>query len=291
MKRIAVALGLACCGSTWAQIPDIRVRLDATISYIMQPHTTPLVNFYDVMGRPSILGLSFFTDQGFRVNVTEKLQHIPGDAGNDLFDEYYIEDENIWRVGKQYLPFGGGHVLHESAVAVRGDTNLIVEGLPVTMAFCDSGNGLDYGLIGRLGSTVGVSAAVGRNFGTAGTSLTDVRRPEDAPGKGHGWKQVFGLDASKRFLGHWSLRAEAVSFRYGETSSDRDTAVLDVGLSLDPKRSESTTLAWSQIAPDHHNYWRLGGSYAMSRNVTFEPMIRFRGDSLFQVVAQVRIRI
>jgi len=291
VKRIVVACVLAACSSAWGQIPDIKVHFDATFSYVVRPNATPFVNFFDIMGRPSILALSFYTEQGFRVYVAEKLQHIPGDQSNDLFDEYYVEDEKIWRVGKQYLPFGSGRMLHESALAVRGDTNLIVEGLPVSFALCEAGQGLDSGVVGRLGSMIGLSVAYGQNFGTAGTSLTEVRRPEDAPGPGHGWKEAFGMDASRRIFDHWTVRAEGISFREGETTADKDTAVFDFSVSLDPKKGQSYTLAWSQIVPDRHDFWRLGGAFALSKNVSFEPMIRFRDGDLYDLTAEIRVRI
>ncbi len=273
-----------------AQIPDIRANLDLTFSYRVQPGRAPYANFYSYTGRPSILGLSFYTEQGFRALVSEKLQRIPGDPNSDLFDEYYLEDERIWRIGKQYLPFGSGRLLRESALAAKGDTNLIFEGLPLSIAICDSGKGLDSGVIGRLGSVIGFSVAVGRHFGASGTALTTVRRPEDAPGQGFGWKQAYGIDAARR-IGHLLFRAEAISLRYGETPVDKDTAVFDFSVSLDPKRGESMTIGWSRILPAHDDYIRLAGSFAIVKNLSFEPSIRFKNNRLFEISAELRIKI
>ncbi len=291
MKIVFVACGILAASAGYAQIPDVKIHLDATFSYRIQNSGKPLANFYDVLGRPSTLSLWFYTEQGFRAFVAEKLQHVPGDRDTDLFDEYYLEDERIWRVGKQYLPFGAGIILHESAVAARGDTNLIVEGLPVSVALCDAGQGLDNGVIGRLGSMIGISSAYGRNFGTAGTSLANVRRPEDAPGPNHGWKEAFGLDATRRLSTHWTLKTEAVNFRRGETALDKDCTVFDFGITLSPKRGESTTLAWSRIQPDRKDFLRLSGSYSLSKNIAFEPTVRFRNASLFDISAEIRVRI
>lgn len=291
MKVVLIGSLSMVCISAYAQIPDIKFHLDATFNYRLTPDGIPLAKFYDVLGRPSTLGLSFYTEQGFRVFVTQKLQHLPGELATDLFDEYFIEDEKIWKVGKQYLPFGSGKILRDSALAARGDTNLILEGLPISVAICDSGKGLDNGVVGRMGSAFGLSLALGENFGTSGTALTSVRRPEDAPGPGHGWKEAVGLDGSHRLNSRWSVRAEGVFLRRGETALDRDTDIFEMGVSYDPKRGESTSLTFSRLQQDQSSFLRLAGSYALSKNISFEPMVRYRNSSLFDISVELRIRI
>ena len=289
--KLAVVLGaVAASCLAVAQIPDIQLHLDITGSLRVQNSSPSLFQFYDVMGRPSIASLSFYTQQGFRAYASEKLQPLPGDSTSDPFDEYYFEDEGIWRIGKQYLPFGTGKILHESALAVRGDTNLIIEGVPMTAAICDGGNGFESGVIGRIGSMLGASLALGRHFGIAATSLDDIRLPEDAPGEGRGWKEAFGLDASRR-LAHWTFRAEAISFQDGETAIDTNTSVYELAASLDPVHGESTTFAWSRQSPNRKDFYRIQGSYEIVKHVTFEPMIRFRDGSLFDLTAEIRIKL
>jgi hypothetical protein len=287
-RLLALACLLASC-LAGAQIPDIQLHLDVTGSFRVENYKPSLFQFYDVMGRPSIVAISFYTQQGFRAYAAEKLQPLPGDFVSDPFDEYYFEDEGIWRVGKQYLPFGSGRILHESALAARGDTNLIVENVPISFALCDGGGGFDSGVIGRVGSMIGASFAVGRHFGVAATSLDDIRRPEDAPGEGRGWRQAFGLDAARR-VSHWTFRAEAVSFQRGETALDETTNVMELSATLDPKRGESTTFAWTREMPNRQDFYRIGGAFAVIKRVTFEPMIRFRDGSLYDLVAQIRVR-
>jgi len=282
------AFGAATLAS--AQIPDIQLHLDLTASLRVENYSPSLFQFYDVMGRPSIAGLSFYTQQGFRAYASEKLQPLPGDSSSDPFDEYYFEDEGIWRIGKQYLPFGSGRILHESALAARGDTNLIVEGVPMSVAFCNGGNGFENGVTGRIGSMIGASFAIGRHFGIAATSLDDVRRPEDAPGQGRGWKQAFGLDVSRR-LSHWTFRAEGVNFQNGETASELNESVVELSATLSPSRLESTTFAWTRQTPDRKDFYRIQGSYEIVKHVSFEPMIRFRDGSLFDLTAEIRIKL
>jgi hypothetical protein len=289
VKRLLVFGILSASCLAGAQIPDIVVHLDVTSSLRVENFKPSLFQFYDVMGRPSILSLSFYTPQGFRAYAAEKLQPLPGDATNDPFDEYYFEDEGIWRVGKQYLPFGSGHILHESALAARGDTNLILEDVPIAVALCDGGDGFERGVTGRIGSMIGASFAIGRHFGIAATTLDDIRRPEDAPGVGRGWKDAFGIDASKR-IKHWTIRAEAVTFQEGETALDSNTTVMELTASLDPKRGETTTFGWTREMPNRQDFYRVGGAFAIIPRVTFEPMIRFKDGSLYDLVAQIRLR-
>src|SRR5688572_31745900 len=102
--------------------PHFRINADGDSNF----------RWYDPLGKHSTVGLSMILEPGFRVVVTEKLQRMPTD--NDQLDEYYIEDEGNWRVGKQYLPFGRQTLLHESVQGGRVDTNLIIEGLPISFA-------------------------------------------------------------------------------------------------------------------------------------------------------------
>ncbi len=282
------AAAMTCLAS--AQIPDIHVHLDATISLRNENNGPSSVEFYDYQGRPSIASIYFYTQQGFKAYVAEKLQQMPKDPGNDPFDEYYFEDEGIWRVGKQYLPFGSGRILHESALAARGDTNLIIEGVPISVALCDGGDGFQRGVTGRIGSMIGASFALGRHFGIASTALDDVRLPDQAPGEGHGWKQAFGVDAARR-IGHWTLRAEAVNFQDGETASDMNNTIVELGAGLDPKKGESINFAWTDQLPNRQEFWRVSGTFAMAKGVAFEPMLRFRNSSLYDLVASIRIRL
>jgi hypothetical protein len=289
VRPVAVAVGFLASAAAFAQIPTIQLHLDLTGSLRIQQTSTSLFQFYDVMGRPSTVSLSFYTNQGFRVYAAEKLQPLPGDNSSDPFDEYYVEDEGIWRVGKQYLPFGSGHILHESALAVRGDTSLILENVPISIALCNAGNGYESGVTGRIGSTIGASVAWGRHFGIAATSLNDIRKPEDAPGQGRGWKQAFGLDATRR-LQNWTVRAEAISLQGAEIPADFNRYVFELSGTLSPLKREATTIAMTRQTPDHRNFYRVQGSYEIVKHVTFEPMIRFRDGTLFDLTAQIRIK-
>ncbi len=289
MRAWASILLAAAAALAGAQIPSLVVHLDVTGSLSGEPDSPTLFQFYDIMGRPSIASLQFYTPQEFRIYVAEKIEPIPGDAPGDPFDQYYIEDEGIWRVGKQYLPFGSGKILHESAIAAQGETDLISHNIPVSLAICDSGLNLESGVVGRVGSLIGVSFAVGRHFGIAGTSLDDIRHPEDAPGEGRGWRDVFGADATRRF-GKWTFRAEALTLQQAETSQDEDTTVLEGAGTYQFKPGYSAGFSVTQSSPAQQYFYRASGEFKIVRGLTFEPSIRFRNGELYDVAAQLRIR-
>ena len=120
-------LGFICLQSPacFAQLADVRLRGDISIGVvksdgIQSASVTPL-------GRFSTLGLQAMLPVGVRINVIQRVSGFKNDVDDDGFDEYSIEDQGSWKVGKQYLPFGGGTLLRETAIAARIDSSLIFE--------------------------------------------------------------------------------------------------------------------------------------------------------------------
>jgi len=222
--------------------------------------------------------------------VSQRLQRIPGDGDPDQIDEYYIEDEGIWRAGKQYLPLGGGRLLRESVVAVRGDTSLLLEGVPITAAACDGGPGRQRGFVLRLGGTFGATVAMGDHFGISASSLTLIRHPEDGPGMGHGYREVFGVDF-QRSRGMYTFAGEVVALRDPNRRADKEETVFDVSVSLRPSRYRNFTLGWTHAAETHTDFYRLEGSIYVTRNVYAEPMVRFRNGSAFDYSVYLWVRV
>ena len=119
MRRL-LALAAAMAGaSALAQIPDVTIKVDAGLTYRSVRNGETTLRWYDGFGKHSTVGLLFWLEPGWRVYVSERLQRIEGDGDNEQLDEYYVEDPGIWRLGKQYLPFGRGLLLRESARAAR----------------------------------------------------------------------------------------------------------------------------------------------------------------------------
>lgn len=288
MRRWLLGCLLAPASAT-AQVPDVRVRVDATLNYRTESRGPTSLRFYNTMGRHSTVGIWFFLEPGFRAYASQRLQRIPGDVDGGLIDEVYVEDEGIWRLGKQYLPFGSEEILRESVQAARADTSLIFEGLPIRIAACDNGPNLQRGFVGRVGSRVGFSFAVGRHFGIAATALNHVRRPEASPGAGRGYRHVFGMDASQK-SGFATFKGEVVVLRVGESASDADRQIYDSSVAIQPSRYRTFLLGWSRSMPDRTDYYRVMASVYVLPGLTFEPMLRYRNSRFYDISLALRAR-
>jgi hypothetical protein len=290
VKALAALVAFACSGVVVAQTADVRIKLDATLSYRTEAAGPTNLRLYSTDGRPSTLGLSFTLPPGFRGFVAEKLERITGDPDTSLLDEYYLEDPGLWRIGKQLIPFGLGRVVHETALAARADTNLIFQGLPVSVLACDAGTGLQRGVDARIGSRIGVSLFLGQDFGISSASFTQIREPEASPGLGHGYQMALALDGTRRF-GKFELKGEIVSVSQGETKADQDMNVADGTISYLPKRDVTLSAGYTWVSPGSHQYLRFGGALPITRGVQFEPWIRFRDNALWDISLQIRVRV
>lgn len=271
-----------------AQTPDVVIRIEANPQLRIDSDGKSSFRWYDTLGRHSTVGLSMILEPGFRLFVTERLQRMPTD--DDQLDEYYLEDEGNWRVGKQYLPFGQQTLLRESVQAVRVDSTLLIEGLPVSLAFCDGGDGRQKGAVARVGTWLGVSLALGTHFGIDGTSLALIRDPAGAPGKGRGYKQAVGVDLFKRYRG-WRLQAEVVSLREGNTVADREGEVSDLSLSYQQSLSNSLVLGWSRDWRSDADFFRAQAKLLLMRGVWLEPLLRFRGSEFYDFGMALRMKM
>jgi len=290
VRRLAVIALAAATVVAGAQAPDVRVRVDATGSYRFTGEGPSLLRYYSVFGRYSTVGLIFYLEPGFRAYVSQKLERISRDADIDPIDEAYVEDEGIWRVGKQYLPFGSGNLLRETGLGVRGDTNLIFEELPMSIAFFDTGEGRQQGVVGRLGTRFGLSFAFGRHFGQNATALTYIRRPEETLGRGRGWKRALGFDFSRR-TGNVTISGEALILRDGETLADEDLTVFDIGIRYQPSFQQWLEAGYTRDATRGIGYLRLRGSASLENNLSIEPFLRFRGSRLYDLGVELRVRL
>jgi len=265
----------------YAQNPDIFFNVDGRMQFLSGSQGPTFVRFYDNLGRHSVGSITFYTEAGFQGFVSEKFERIPGDADTDSLDQYYIEDPGIWRLGKQYLPFGSGRFLHESVLAARAETQLAFEGFPIVVAACDNGDKRQRGVVGRLGSRLGFSFALGEHFGINATSFCLVRRPEDSPGVGHGYKTMFAVDYSKNAGPLLDLGGETILLTGGATPSDHDDAMFDVTAKLQPEPNRSVTVGWTRDNWQRADFYRLMGAFTLSKNLILEPIVRYRNTALF----------
>ena len=283
------AIALLSPGIAASQVPDVRVKFDITLALRTNADEKTTFKPFDLLGRHSTVSLTFFLEPGFRAFVSQKIQPFPNETDSQPFDEYYVEDEGIWRVGKQYLPFGTGVILRESVLAAKADTNQILEQFPVSIALCDGGSGYQRGIVARAGNRVGVSVAYGRHFGIASTALTLIRHPEESPGRDHGWRLAIGADYTRR-LDQWTIRAEGVTLRSGETVDDKDVTLGDVSVAYAPNRNQSYTIGYTRLFPDEGEVFRGMGSFKLTNMVNFEPIVRYRDGKFYDMSLQFRVK-
>ena len=272
-----------------AQIPDVRVKFDLRTVLRADGGQDPKVRFYDVQGMHSTVAFTFRLEHGFRAYVAQRLERFAHDADASLVDEAYVEDEGIWRVGKQYLPFGSGRVLRESVPAARADTNLIIEGLPVSVAACDGGPDYTRGVIGRIGSRIGASFAFGRHFGISGTSFTQFRHPEDSVGRNRGYRQALGLDGERTYK-TINVRAEVVALREGETPQDQDLEIVDVSGSFRFARESYGSVGYTAVTGGIPDILRVGAAVRLDARSSLEPMLRFSQGKIYDLSVGWRFR-
>jgi len=290
MRNLLIAIGIASAAVVSAQVPDVRFKIDATLSFRTEKGNPPVLKAYSVLGRHSTVGLTFFTEPGFRIYVSQKLQKFSGEVDEEPLEEYYIEDEGIWRVGKQFVPFGTGNMLRESVLAARADTNLIFERFPVSVAVMDGGTGGQRGATARVGTRVGASIAVGRHLGIASTALWQIRNPEDSPGNGFGFETAVGLDYTTRF--HSSVFVlEGIALRRGETPADKDLTLADASFTYNFPHNQNVGIGWSRILPSGGDVFRITGSFQFLRSVSLEPVLRYRNQKLYDAAIELRIRL
>lgn len=287
MRRSLVLLALAAASP--AQTPDVRVRGDVTGSVVFGQGNASTFRLYSPLGRHSTVGLAAYLENGLVATISERLQLFSGDADDELLDEYTVEDPGIWRVGKQYLPFGAGTLLRESVRAVRADTNLILEGVPIVVAAYDGGAGRPRGVMGRIGPrSYGLSVSIGRSIGVSGTALPIVRSPEGSPGAGGGWDQAFGGDVSYR-VGATIYRAEGLLLRDG-TAGEPDRALLDLSFTRDLRRRDSITGEAILDLDRRQTFLRLSGLFGDGRGLFLEPLVILRGLRVDRAGAGLRYR-
>lgn len=278
-KGLVSAAAWASCAAAHAQAPDVMVKLDLRPTFVGRPNGSDDFRTYDILGRPSTVGLFFSLEPGFNAVLTQRLERIPNDPDKDQLDEYYVEDPNYWRAGKQYLPFGLARLLRESVVAIRVNVNVGSEAVPAALAACDGGNQRQKGFVARLGERLGLSVAIGEHFAISGTALTLFRRPEESPGMGRGYRQILGSDYATR-KGNWGGSVEVVSFQKGETSLDRNFEASDLHFFLESDRTRRIGIGWSRDWRQSQDTYRVDGRFQIQDNMWLEPTLRMRSGNL-----------
>ena len=284
--RTFLAVTLLTLGTQYAQsqAPDVRIKGDVSFSYINNDGVG--LRTISPLGRYSTISLSTLSPLGFNILLSQRFSFIRDDADNEFFDEYYIEDPGSWRIGKQYLPFGGGQILRETALAARVDSNLIFEGLPLSLALVDAGKGRQAGVIGRLGGRgYGFSAALGAHWGINGTAFNLFQSLGPGLGRERGYQQAFGFDWNQR-SGRLTSRYESVALRLPNGGDDA-LNLTDFSLSYDLGDRNSLLVGLSQ---GNERWIRFGGTYNAKHGVTVEALTRAMNGRIVESSVTLRVR-
>lgn len=285
MKTSALFLTFILSGAAAAQAPDVKIKGDISLGMTSSKDFSLGAKSYTPLGRHSILSLQATLPVGLKVFLSERTESITNDPDFDSFDEYYIEDSGLWRVGKQYIPFGGSGFFRQSVLAARVDSKLILEGLPLSIAFVDGGQGRQYGISGRVGGRgLGLSFAIGRHWGINSTALSLTQSLQSPEGVGNGWRQALGFDLNRR-SGKVTYRTELLLLREPEGVSV-DKQLGDFQMTYDLGHRHSALVGVSKSFGEADFLFRAGGVYNAAKGVQIEGLYRlingeFRDFSVF----------
>lgn len=289
MRSSAVAIILLASVPSLAQMPNVLVKLDASMSVRGGKSSDSKFFGYDPLGRHSVISLHFTLEPGFDVVLGQRFQGIEGDRDKEQLDEYYIEDKGLWRLGKQYLPFGRG-VVRDAAYAASLQTTFGSQAFPVEVAYVDGGPNVSKGITGRIGGRIGVSVSFGQRFWGNGASLTVLRKPEDSPGRKRGYRKAYGIDASFGVANNVGATIEHVSLSDGQFPDDDSLEVTDLQLAYSPKQGRSLTLGLTFEGRSQVYLVRLQGQYPVYEGFSIEPFIRWKDGRFYEAALTLRVR-
>ncbi|MCU0316164.1 MAG: hypothetical protein MUC92_06190 [Fimbriimonadaceae bacterium] len=290
---IALSLLLATLPATsLAQSPDVAIFADLRPTFGREKTDRAVFRWYDRSGRMSLVGFRVILESGNRLYLAQRIQRIDIDSDPSSLDEAYLESRGNWRLGRQYLPFGQGLLLRESCLAIRFDTTLLVDNVPIKVAYADQGTNRTRGVSARAGRpSFGLSAAFGDHFGIQATSLTPFRSPEQGAGPGRGYKLVLGADAEIQSR-DWIFQAEYARFTEPSNNSDPNLSLSDLRATYRFSDLDLRfTLAWARDWNKSANGFRLEGDYQLDAKTTLSPYLRIESGKVkdFGITSRFRL--
>lgn len=290
MRRIAWVLFGASFGTlATAQIPDVLVKVDGLLHYRSEAKGKTTLRAYDSLGNYGTVGLSFTLEPGFQVLIAQRFQAIDDSADEDQLDLMFVEDRGFWRVGKQIMPFGANGIVRENSYGARFETNLGSDALPASLAAVDGGTGRQRGVMGRVGTRLGFSFAIGNRFGLDPASFATFRRPEDSPGKGYGYREMYGVDYARK-LGQLNVRVEHVVLRRPERDTDEDNSFTDIYLWLEPELRKTLGIGLGRDWEDNSTHIRVLAKIPAALGMWFEPMLLMKNGEVRSFGVSLRVR-
>lgn len=287
MRTFALCLALV-AGIAQAQVPEVALFVEGTPTVSFRDGSRPQLTWYDLDGRPSLVGLRMILESGHRVYVAQRLQRIGTSGDPDGIDEYYIEQRGFWRAGKQLLPFGRRNFVREYALAARLDTELLADEVPISIAYCDAGPGRNRGVVMRIGRNLGASVAAGNHFGVQSTTLSQLRGLGAAPGQGGGYRLAVGTDVSVPFAGGLGT-IEVVSFRDGERPKDEELTASFVEIVWEG--GVPIRLGWARNWTDPLDVYTVTMPFTVNQKTSIEPTVRYSGGRVTVFAATLRVKL
>ena len=293
MRRAFILLGLVPVVAS-AQKLDPVFYVDLRPTFTSTRGGTNEFHWYDRDARPSVVGVRLNLQNGNQIHLSQRLERIENTGDVDSLDEYTLERRGEWKLGKQYLTFGAGGLVRDSAPALSVQTHVVFDRLPATIAIAEAGPGRARGLFARVGRDTGVSVAVGEHLANQPTSLSTIRNPEDAPGRDHGYGLILGIDARQQ-MGAFSVVGEFASFQQGQDTSDVDTQVSDLRATWRAAKTSrsaeiSLLFGWSRDWQSREDFYRISADVQVDRHFIVSPYVRFNRGALAQVGLSSRIR-
>lgn len=237
--------------------------------------------WFDHNAQSSVIGIRLLLVDGSRVKFTQRLTHLPGDGDPGYVDEAYIERRGLWRVGKQWLPFGRQMLVRESITGVRFDTTLVFGNEASVVAF-DNGEGRSRGVGFRAGSSLGFSVLSGNHLAIGPATLTEIEGIRGGMGRGGGYRLLVSGDAAFRWGGH-QWQAEHVVFLDPERANDRSFAASQVGFTIGPPVSNwAISLTWAKRWDQDSDHVGLAIEAPSEGPVTYRGYLTLEGGVTFR---------
>lgn len=290
VRTFGLVAALLATSATFAQSPNVTFGLDLNSEVELLPNGKVRLRFHDENGNYSRVRFGASFDNGLSVRVFQKIERIDGDADASTLDEAYVERPGDWRAGKQYLPFGTGRIVKESALAAKIDMEILFADMPISLAFADAGSDRQRGFCARFGDNIGFSIAQGQRFGINASSFTQIRSAEHSPGKKRGYDSIIGADATKQ-TGGWTMSAEWVRLREGETAQDNDEDLLNGLVSYQFPYGPLVQIEATAQFNNRRLHYGFSAEVPISSNAFLSPSVRFLDGEGWHCSATLRVRL